>query len=119
MGTVRIRDGEDCFAAILGDGTVVTWGNVLRGVVVTAVPCKEQLKNVQHIQASGYAFADILGDGSVVTWGPAHGGGDSSPVQDQLKNVQQIQASRYAFAAVKIVVVTAVRATSELQTGNM
>ena len=41
---------------------------------------QNQLKNVQHIQASDGAFAAILGDGSVVTWGEAEDGGDSSSV---------------------------------------
>ena len=92
VGTVRICGGEDCFAAILGDGTVVTWGNAEYGGDSSSV--QDQLKNVQQIQASHHgAFAAILGDGSVVTWGSAECGGDSSSVQDQLKKVQQIQAS--------------------------
>ena len=45
---------------------------------------RDQLKNVQQIQATLYAFAAILGDGSVVTWGLAGNGGDSSFVRDQL-----------------------------------
>ena len=86
------------FAAILGDGSVVTWGQADRGGDNSAV--QDQLKNVQQIQASAGAFAAILGDGSVVTWGDAAAGGDSSAVQDQLKNVQQIQANKAAFAAI-------------------
>ena len=82
------------FAAILGDGSVVTWGNAGWGSYSCAV--QDQLRNVRQIQASNAAFAAILGDGSVVT----EGGGNSSEVQDQLKNVQQIQASSHAFAAI-------------------
>ena len=56
---------------------------------------QDQLKNVQHIQASRLgAFAAILGDGSVVTWGAASTVVTASAVQGQLKNVQQIQANR-------------------------
>ena len=73
------------FAAILGDGSVVTWGNAASGGDRSSV--QDQLKNVQQIQASGYAVAAIVGDASVVTWGSAGEGGDSSSVQDQLKNV--------------------------------
>ena len=73
------------FAALLGDGSVVTWGIAGNGGDSSAV--QEQLKNVQQIQASSGAFAAILGDGSVVTWGHADYGGDSSAVQDQLRNV--------------------------------
>eukprot|EP00439_Symbiodinium_sp_Y106_P032582 s2271_g3.t3 len=71
---------------------------------------RDQLKNVQQIQAAekafaailgdGSAFPAILGDGSVVTWGCAGFGGDSRAVRDQLRNnVQQVQATRHSFAA--------------------
>eukprot|EP00439_Symbiodinium_sp_Y106_P058223 s2453_g8.t1 len=89
----------EAFAAILGDGSVVTWGNARYGGGNDAV--QEQQKNVQQIQATKPAFAAILGDGWVVTWGLENGGGDSSAVQDQLKNVLQIQAAAHgAFAAI-------------------
>ena len=85
-------------SAIVGDGSVVTWGDAWCGGDSSAV--QNQLKNVQHIQASAGAFAALLSDGSVVTWGAARCGGDSRAVQDRLKNVQQIQASCGAFAAI-------------------
>ena len=99
VNRVQVQSSNRAFAAILGDGSVVTWGNAGFGGESSAV--QGQLKNVQQIQASyGGAFAAILGDGSVVTWGHALAGGDSSAVQEQLKNVQQIQASASAFAAI-------------------
>ena len=98
VGTVRIRGSCDCFAAILGDGSVVTLDDEGYGVDCSSV--QDRLKDVQQIQACEGAFAAILGDGSVVTWGDAENGGDSSSVQDRLKNVQQIQASYGAFAAI-------------------
>ena len=49
---------------------------------------QEQLRNVQHIQATESAFAASLGSGGVVPW-----------VQEQLRNVQHIQATESAFAA--------------------
>ena len=79
------------FTALLGDGSVVSWGYEDCGGDSSAV--QDQLRDVQQIQASSQAFAAILGGGSVVSWGNADGGGDSSAVQNQLKNVQQIQAS--------------------------
>ena len=85
------------FAALLGDGSVVTWGYGAIGGDSSVV--QDQLRDVQQIQASNGAFAAILGDGSVVTWGNAFHGGDSSAVQDQLRDVQKIQASYMAFAA--------------------
>ena len=74
------------FAAILDDGSVVTWGNAEFGADSSAV--ETQLKNVQQIQASEGAFAAILEDGAVVTWGNAEFGANSSAVQTQQKNVQ-------------------------------
>ena len=61
----------------------MTWGHACHGGDSRAV--QDQLKNVQHIQASPRAFAAILDDGSVVTWGHARHGGDSRAVQEQLK----------------------------------
>ena len=95
---VQIQSTESSFAAILGDGSVVTWGAAEEGGDSGEV--EEKLKDVQQIQASRAAFAAILGDRSVVTWGLAVYGGDSSAVQGQLTNAQQIQATDGAFAAI-------------------
>ena len=76
----------------------MTWGDPDDGGDSSHV--QEQLRNVQHIQATRYAFAAVLESGAVVTWGDPDDGGDSSHVQEQLRNVQHIQATRYAFAAV-------------------
>ncbi|OLQ08381.1 putative E3 ubiquitin-protein ligase HERC1 [Symbiodinium microadriaticum] len=97
---LRVQATQCAFAAILGDGSVVTWGSAGFGGGGDSSAVQGQLENVQHIQASYHAFAAILGDGSVVTWGDANSGGDSSSVQGQLTNVQQIQASERAFAAI-------------------
>ena len=86
------------FAAILANGSVVTWGEPDSGGNCTGV--QDQLKNVQQIQATKSAFAAILANGSVVTWGHPRYGGDCSAVQDQLKNVQLVQATSEAFAAI-------------------
>ena len=98
INRVQLPASCGAFAAILGDGAIVTWGDAGKGGDSSAV--QNQLKNVQHIQASHHAFAGILGGGAVVTWGDAGNGGDSGAVQDQLKNVQQIQACHFAFAVV-------------------
>eukprot|EP00439_Symbiodinium_sp_Y106_P069143 s927_g11.t2 len=126
----HVQSNGSSFAAILGDGSVVTWGDIDFGGDNSSV--RDQLKNVQQIQAGWYAFAAILraeyggyssavqdqltnaqeiqatrsafaailDDGSVVTWGNARSGGDSTAVQAQLQNVQQIRASEHAFAAI-------------------
>ena len=101
VASKRANSGSRCaaaFSAILGDGSVMTWGLADYGGDSSAVQC--QLKDVRQIQATYRAFAAILGTGSVVTWGDARFGGDSKAVQDQLKDVQQIQASAFAFAAI-------------------
>ena len=86
------------FAAILEDGSVVTWGSPDDGGDSSAV--SGQLRNVQQVQGTSSAFAAILADGSVVTWGHPASGGDSSAVQDRLSNVKQIEATVSAFAAI-------------------
>ena len=88
---VQLQGSGNSFAAILGDGSVVTWGHAGLGGDSSSV--QDQLRNVRQIYAAQSAFAALLADGSVVTWGSAVWGGDSSAVQDQLKNVQQIQGS--------------------------
>ena len=70
----QIQATAAAFAAILVDGSVVTWGHANVGGDSSDV--KDQLKNVQQIQATKHAFAAIVGDGSVVTWGDAHRGAD-------------------------------------------
>ena len=52
----------------------VTWGDAECGGNSSAV--KDQLKNVQQIQATSGAFAALLGDGFVVAWGAADCGSD-------------------------------------------
>ena len=88
VGKVRIGGNSFALSAILGDGSVVTWGSLDRGGDGRAV--QDHLNSVQQIQASERAFAAILTDGSVVTWGPKEYGGDSRAVEHQLKGVQQI-----------------------------
>ena len=98
QGVQQIQATHAAFAAILADGSVVTWGDARFGGDSSAV--RDQLKGVQQVQATSAAFAAILEDGSVVTWADARFGGDSSAVQDQLRGVQQIQATSTAFAAI-------------------
>ena len=98
ISRIQVQSAWHAFAAILGDGSVVTWGDPGAGGDSSAV--QNQLKDVLQIHSSGRAFAAILGDGSVVTWGHAEFGFDNSAVQDHLRNVRQIQASQGAFAAI-------------------
>ena len=54
----RIQATARAFAAILDNGSVVTWGDPDNGGDSSVV--EEQLKDVQHIQATACAFAAIL-----------------------------------------------------------
>eukprot|EP00439_Symbiodinium_sp_Y106_P037613 s2614_g4.t1 len=87
----QIQATRDAFAAILVDGSVVTWGHASSGGDSSAV--RAQLKSVQQIQAYASAFADLLCDGSVVPWGDEHFGGDSRAAQVKLKTVLQTDGS--------------------------
>ncbi|WP_198133190.1 Ig-like domain-containing protein, partial [Aeromonas simiae] len=93
---------DSAFAALLQDGSVVSWGSNRRdhwhednGIV------QPQLKGVQTIFSTRGAFAALLQDGSVATWGDPYYGGDSSSVQLQLNKVKTIFSNTYAFAALK------------------
>ena len=61
----QIQATDSAFAAILGDGSVVTWGRDDHGGDSSAV--QDRMQNVQHMQATknsfGSAFAASLGDG--------------------------------------------------------
>ena len=99
VGKTRICGGSlHAFAGILGDGSVMTWGDADCGGDCSAV--QDRLCGVQQIQSNNSAFAAILGDGSVIAWGRAGNGGDSSAVKDRLIGVQHVQSTKYAFAAI-------------------
>ena len=85
----QIQASRSAFAAIISDGSIVSWGHPLYGGDSRDV--QDQLTDVQQIQAFDGAFAATRCDGSVVTWGNRH-----DPAV-QLKTVGQIQASDNAF----------------------
>ena len=70
-------------AAIRKDGTVVTWGVPEYGGDSSAV--KDQLGDVECLQATNSSFCALKADGSVVTWGHEKVGGDSSAVQHRCR----------------------------------
>ena len=72
QGTAMFKAVNDfilggAFAAILADGSLVTWGNPNSGGDSSAV--QDRIRNVQKVLATVGAFAAILADRSVVTWG--------------------------------------------------
>ena len=64
-GVQQVQSNPSAFAAILADGSVVTWGIPEYGGDSSEV--RDQLNDVQQVQSNGSAFAAILADGSVVT----------------------------------------------------
>ena len=80
------------FAAILADGSLVTWGSRAHGGDRSRV--QHQLQNVKEI------CGDVGGFAAVVTWGMASFGGDSSSLHGQLRNVRRIFGAFPAFAAI-------------------
>ena len=100
-GVQKIFSSQAAFAALKGDGSVVTWGAYHYGGNSDRVA--RQLKsNVKEIFTSQSAFAALKNDGSVVTWGYSRNGGDSSNVSSQLSGgVTKIVSTDRAFAAIK------------------
>ena len=79
-GVIEVKANLRAFAALLSNGSVVTWGHPRYGGDSSAV--QHLLTNVQEIHPSkGGAFLAILGKGTVVTWGLSAYGGDSSAAQ--------------------------------------
>jgi len=86
-GPQRICSTGSAFAALMADGSVVTWGFGNAGGDSSGV--QEQLQgDVQAVYATEYAFAAAKRNGTVVTWGYANSGGNSSKVREQLDNLQ-------------------------------
>ena len=102
-----VQATSQAWAAILEDGSVVTWGNPsFWGDSGWAEP---ELHDVVEIQATDFAFAALMRDGSVSAWGDADSGGgtplmyslDPAEPEHFLDAVTCIQATRGAFAAIR------------------
>ena len=96
----QIQATDQAFAAILADGSVVTWGDAEYGGDSSEV--QDQLRGVQQIQAaregricchSGRWIGSLPGVMQMLAV-------NSSAVREQLKGVQQIEAANGAFAAI-------------------
>eukprot|EP00439_Symbiodinium_sp_Y106_P071594 s2060_g12.t3 len=95
----QIAASKSAFAALLADGSVVTWGSPDRGGDSAAV--QDQLQEIEELQANKWAFAARRSDKTVVTWGDPERGGDIRAVRSQLTDVQEIHSTRVAFAALR------------------
>ena len=63
----HIQATHASFAAILADGSVVSWGHPKYGGDSSAV--QDQRRDVQHIQGTVGAFVTVLATGSIATSG--------------------------------------------------
>eukprot|EP00439_Symbiodinium_sp_Y106_P069065 s501_g11.t2 len=114
----QLRATPQAFAAILEDGSVVTWGSPYaggdssgvqaHGSVVTwghsdeggdSDDVQDQLRKVKQVEGTNGAFAALKQDGSITTWGSEFAGADYSTVRDQLKGVRKLWSCGGAFAA--------------------
>ncbi|WP_421320647.1 hypothetical protein [Aeromonas veronii] len=97
-----IRHGYRSFAALKGDGTVVTWGDPQYGGDSSAVT--DQLVDVKTITGifSTFvpSFVALKNDGTVVAWGHPKSS-DISAVAHQLTDVRAITHNISAYAALK------------------
>ena len=67
IGVEAIYSTGGAFAAVLKDGTVVTWGN--KNVGGDSSTVQAALIGVEKLYSTKSAFAAVLNDGTIVTWG--------------------------------------------------
>ena len=85
------------YAALKSNGSVVTWGDSIRGGDSSNV----SLSNVKKLFYTYGAFAALKNDGSVVTWGQGAGGNSLSVSGNLMSGVVNIFSNQVAFAALK------------------
>ena len=113
IGVKSVASTRYAFAALLNDGSIVSWGDkdarvmdkstrqaLANGEFVAITSSRygfasypidtssveEQLSGgVVEVFSTGYSFAALKEDGSVVAWGDAAKGGDTSEVQQELE----------------------------------
>merc|ERR1719473_1539504 len=90
--------GLHCFAALLRNGRVVTWGDECCGGADSSY-VQHLLQDVAEIIPGVSCFAARLRSGGVVTWGRGFCGGDSSSVQHLLQDVAEVIPGASCFAA--------------------
>ncbi|MEB3195130.1 MAG: bluetail domain-containing putative surface protein [Cyanobacteriota bacterium] len=96
----EFRNGG-AFAALRGDGSVVTWGGGNDGGDSSTVAAR-LASGVSQIFSNPSAFAALKADGSVVTWGYQSPSSNISPDATRLSSgVIQISSTEVAFAALK------------------
>jgi hypothetical protein len=86
--------GTQAFAALLNNGTVITWGRADIGGDSTTI--KHKLVNIEFLYSNKSGFSALSHEGKVVTWGHWSLVDDSAKVQDQLVNIKNIYATSFA-----------------------
>jgi hypothetical protein len=101
----KIYSTEYAFAALMANGTVVSWGridsggNTSYGGSLGSGIGDGELINVTKIYSTGKAFAALMADGTVLSWGEtwcAFG----APCGADLTGVIDIYSTDTAFAAI-------------------
>ena len=82
---IEIQSNDFAFAALLADGSVVSWGTYTHGG--DSEDIQDQLKNIQFIASTTMAFCAVTKNGKFVTWGRGDEGGDSTAIQRQLSSL--------------------------------
>jgi alpha-tubulin suppressor-like RCC1 family protein len=96
FGVLNVTPNAFAFAALINDGSVVTWGESGAGGGVQIPGSFLQVFSTER------AFAALGNNGSVVAWGDTNYGGDCSPVAPLLASgVTKIFSTQSAFAALK------------------
>lgn len=124
--TIVRGNSRNSWAAVRGDGLVVTWGEEYYGGVTnlytykgsgnystkykTASVVGDQLYDIEQLCANGGSFAALRNDGVVITWGRTDAGAgglvvsydavlrDNGPL---LENVEELYCNYGAFTALK------------------
>ena len=93
---VAVAATSAAFAALLGDGSVVSWGHPHHGGDSSSVSC--ELYNIRHIAGCWNAFAVIRDDNVFLCWGNRMYDGFARP--QKLRNVLQLCGGEHNFICV-------------------
>lgn len=97
---VTISSTSYAFAALMQDGSVVTWGLPDYGGDSTVVAA-DLTSGVVSLYATGWAFAALKENGQVVAWGsPRHGGNPQYVKSVLASNIKSVHTNEKAFVAV-------------------
>jgi alpha-tubulin suppressor-like RCC1 family protein len=98
-GVRQIFSCGDGFAAVLADGSAISWRSRDQWLTIDA---NSEETRIKTISSTNYAFAALRENGSVSTWGDSYSGGHSSHLSEKLsQGVRDIYSSLRAFAALK------------------